>query len=413
MKKTNDERIDQTTKKKRLTSNYNHVKIMIGAAFLMATSAIGPGTVTQVAVFTESLLTSFGFVIIIAALLNIGAQVNIWRIISVSKMRGQDIANAVLPGLGYFVTFLIIIGGIAFNMGNLAGAGLGLNALLGIHPNVGASITAIICIFVFLSKEAGLAMDFIVRWLGVLMILLTAYVVFSSTPPIKEAALDAVFPTELSFYAIITIVGGTVGGFITFAGAHRLLDAGITGQENLKKVNKSSISGIAVTAIMHILLYLAVLGVVTKGIALDPSNPTASAFFHAAGEVGYRLFGLVLWAAGITSAIGAAYTTVSFFTSFHEKLEKYRKLWIIIFLASTCTMLITIGRPVLLLILASSFNGIILPITLLSILLAAHNKKIVGDYKHPVWLTIFGGIVVIVGGYFSVITLMEEIPKLF
>src|SRR5699024_4802728 len=156
MKKTNDERIDQTTNKKRLTSNYNHVKIMIGAAFLMATSAIGPGTVTQVAVFTESLLTSFGFVIIIAALLNIGAQVNIWRIISVSKMRGQDIANAVLPGLGYFVTFLIIIGGVAFNMGNLAGAGLGLNALLRIPLRLGSSITAIVCIFVFVLLDVCL-----------------------------------------------------------------------------------------------------------------------------------------------------------------------------------------------------------------------------------------------------------------
>src|SRR5699024_10594193 len=212
----------------------------------------------------------------------------------------------------------------------LAGAGLGLNALLGLPTNIGAAITAIICIFIFLSKEAGLAMDFIVRWLGVLMILLTAYVVFVSNPPIQEAALGAIMPIELSFYSIITIVGGTVGGFITFAGAHRLLDAGITGQNNLHKVTKSSVSGIAVTALMHVLLYLAVLGVVTKGIALDPSNPTASAFFHAAGEVGYRLFGLVLWAAGITSAIGAAYTTVSFFTSFHETLEKYSKLWIII-----------------------------------------------------------------------------------
>src|SRR5699024_11317230 len=169
-----------------------------------------------------------------------------------------------------------------------------------------------------------------------------------------------------------------------------------------KKVNKSSISGILVTAIMHILLYLAVLGVVTKGIALDPSNPTASAFYYAAGEVGYRLFGLVLWAAGITSVIGAAYTTVSFFTSFNRKLEKNRKLWIVIFIVSTCSILITIGRPVLLLILASSFNGIILPITLLSILLAAHNKRIIGDYKHPVWLTAFGGIVVIAGVYFAV-----------
>src|SRR5699024_331068 len=134
----------------------------------------------------------------------------------------QDIANAVIPGLGYFITFLIIIGGIAFNMGNLAGAGLGLNALVGIPANIGAAITAVICIFVFLSKEAGKAMDFIVRWLGVLMILLTAYVVFASNPPVKEAAVDAIFPLELSFYSIITIVGGTVGGFITFAGAHRL-----------------------------------------------------------------------------------------------------------------------------------------------------------------------------------------------
>src|SRR5699024_7874876 len=109
--KTNSKQ-SQPSKKKLLPSNYNQIKIMIGAAFLMATSAIGPGTVTQVAVFTESLLTSFGIVIIIAAFLNIGAQVNIWRIISISKMRGQDIANAVIPGLGYFVTFLIIIGGV-------------------------------------------------------------------------------------------------------------------------------------------------------------------------------------------------------------------------------------------------------------------------------------------------------------
>jgi len=406
-------RTKQHSGKNPLTTNYNHVKILIGAAFLMATSAIGPGTITQVTVFTESLLTNFGLVIIIAAFLNIGAQVNIWRIISVSNMRGQDIANAVLPGLGYFVTFLIIIGGIAFNMGNLAGSGLGLNALLGIPTNVGAAVTAIICVFVFLSKEAGMAMDFIVRWLGVLMILLTAYVVFASNPPIQAAAQSAIMPTELSVYAIITIVGGTVGGFITFAGAHRLLDAGITGEKNLSRVNRSSVTGILVTAIMHILLYLAVLGVVIKGIALDPSNPTASAFYHAAGEVGFRLFGLVLWAAGITSAIGAAYTTVSFFTSFNEKLEKYRKLWIIIFLVSTCTVLITVGRPVMLLILASSFNGIILPVTLLSILLAAHNKRIVGDYRHPVWLTVFGGIVVVVGTYFSIMTIMEEAPKLF
>ncbi|HET9434849.1 MAG TPA: hypothetical protein VFO37_13870, partial [Chitinophagaceae bacterium] len=56
---------------------------ILGAAFLMATSAIGPGFLTQTSLFTEQLLTSFGFVILISILLDIGAQINIWRIVSV------------------------------------------------------------------------------------------------------------------------------------------------------------------------------------------------------------------------------------------------------------------------------------------------------------------------------------------
>ena len=39
-------------------------------------------------------------------------------------MRGQDIANKVLPGLGYIVAFLISLGGLAFNIGNIGGASI-------------------------------------------------------------------------------------------------------------------------------------------------------------------------------------------------------------------------------------------------------------------------------------------------
>jgi len=113
-------------------------KVMVGAAFLMATSAVGPGFLTQTAVFTEQLLASFGFVILITIILNLGAQMNIWRIIAVTKMRGQDISNAVFPGLGYVVSTLIVIGGLVFNIGNVAGGGLGLNALLGLSDMTGA-----------------------------------------------------------------------------------------------------------------------------------------------------------------------------------------------------------------------------------------------------------------------------------
>jgi Mn2+/Fe2+ NRAMP family transporter len=60
---------------------------ILGAAFLMATSAIGPGFLTQTTVFTQQLLASFGFVILLSILLDIGAQLNIWRILVVSSKR--------------------------------------------------------------------------------------------------------------------------------------------------------------------------------------------------------------------------------------------------------------------------------------------------------------------------------------
>ncbi|TWI57242.1 NRAMP family divalent metal transporter [Halalkalibacter nanhaiisediminis] len=396
----------QMTPKERLSA-------MTGAAFLMATSAIGPGFLTQTAVFTEQLLASFAFVILASVLLDIGAQVNIWRIIAVSKMRGQEIANAVFPGLGYVVAFFIVLGGLAFNIGNVGGAGLGMNAMLGLDPIVGAIITGIIGVVIFLLKEANAAMDKLVRYLGALMILLTAYVMFVSSPPYAEAAIRTVAPLQIDFLAIVTIVGGTVGGYITFAGGHRLLDAGVSGRENLRYVTNTAVMGIVVASIMRVVLFLAVLGVVSAGFALNPDNPTASVFEIAAGEIGLRIFGLVLWFAAITSVIGAAYTSVSFLTTFHPKIEQYKNYWTIGFIIFSTAVFAFIGRPVTLLVLAGAFNGLILPLTLGCILLAAYRAKIVGDYKHPVWMTIFGALVVVLTAFLGVRTLIQMIPQLF
>lgn len=383
---------------------------LIGAAFLMATSAVGPGFLTQTAVFTESLLASFGFVIFISILLDIGAQLNVWRIISVSGLRGQEIANKVLPGLGFVVAIFIVIGGLAFNIGNIGGAGLGVNVVLGIDPTVGALISAAFAIFIFLSKEAGAAMDRIVNVLGALLVLLIGYVMFVSQPPMGEAIYRTFVPLELDVYAIITIVGGTVGGYITFSGGHRLLDAGIKGKESIPEVKRTAVLGISVASLVRILLFLAVLGVVSQGVALDPSNPAATVFQSAAGDIGYRLFGIVLWVAGITSVIGAAYTSVSFLRTFHPIIDKFHKYWIIAFIIISTFVFVTIGEATTLLVLAGAVNGLILPLVLGSMLLAAHNKKIIGDYKHPVWLTIFGALVVILTTILGVRTLIQMIP---
>ena len=376
-------------------NNKKYSSPLIAAAFLMATSAIGPGFLTQTAVFTNKLFASFGFVILISILLDIGAQLNIWRILCASGKRAQVVANEVLPGAGYVLTILVALGGLAFNCGNLAGAGLGLNVLTGLDVKIGASISAVITIIVFINKESLKWMDVFVKILGTVMILLMVYVVIASDPPISNALHESFLPKKVDFMAIITLVGGTVGGYISFAGAHRLIDAGKTGTENIGAVSKSAVSAILLASTMRAMLFLAALGVVSKGISLNTENPAADVFQQAAGLLGYKIFGIIMWSAAITSVVGSAYTSVSFLKSIHPLIVKKEAMVLTLFVLVSLAVFIAIGQPVKILVTVGALNGLILPIALLLIIAASYNKNIVGEYRHPLWLKLFGWMVMV------------------
>ena len=385
---------------------------ILGAAFLMATSAVGPGFLTQTTVFTNQLLASFGFVILVSVILDIFAQLNIWRVLTVSGKRAQDVANETIPGSGYVLAALVGFGGLVFNIGNVAGCGLGLEVLFDVPVWIGAVISAAVAIGIFLFKEAGRAMDVFVKVLGVVMLILIVYVVFEAQPPLLEAAYRTFVPETIDARAIVTLVGGTVGGYITFAGAHRLIDAGITGVGSLPEVNRSATTGILLTSAIRVLLFLADLGVISLGISIDEGNPPASVFRNAAGIVGYRIFGIVMWSAAITSVVGAAYTSVSFFKSLNPAIDKRSNLVTIAFIVFSTIVFLVVGRPVTVLVWAGTINGFILPIGLALVLLAARKSSILKTYKHPLFLQVAGWIVVATMAYFSVRTVIDAAKAL-
>ncbi len=382
------------------------LSVLTSAAFLMATSAIGPGFLTQTASFTNTLLASFGFVILISILLDIGAQITIWKILCASGMRAQVLANKLIPGAGYLLSAMIILGGVAFNTGNLAGAGLGLEVLTGWSPKWGALISAVIALLIFWQKESLRWMDIFTRLLGIIMIALTLFVVFKASPPVSEALHRTFFPATIDLTAIITLVGGTVGGYISFAGAHRLIDAGLTGKENTQAVGRSAVTAIVLASIMRILLFLAALGVVAKGISLGTDNPAATVFKEAAGVIGFKLFGIVMWCAAITSVVGSAYTSVSFL-QFSNRSSTSSQKWLTTFVVLSLLIFIFWGKPVTVLLLAGAVNGFILPVALGIILLAAKQKKIMGTYQHSIILTGIGLVALIATLYLSAATLIK------
>lgn len=366
---------------------------LIGAMFLMATSAIGPGFITQTTTFTVQLGAAFAFAIAASILVDIALQLNVWRVIGVSGRRAQELGNLVAPGLGWAMAALLFVGGLVFNIGNVSGSGLGTDAMFGLDPKLGGALSALVAIGIFLSKRAGLAMDRIVFALGALMIVLTTYIAITSGPPVGEALKNVVLPEQVEFLAITTLIGGTIGGYIVYAGAHRLLDSGISGPEHVRDITRGSVTGILITGVMRIVLFLAILGVVAGGAKLDPASPAASAFQQAAGEVGLRVFGIVLWAAAITSVIGASYTTVSFITSRTRTSDRMRTALVVGFIAVTTIIYLAVGTaPTTLLVFAGAFNGLLLPVGIGVLLWVAWRRKdLLNGYRYPAWLLGIGG----------------------
>ncbi|MBX4969705.1 NRAMP family divalent metal transporter [Rhizobium binae] len=373
---------------------------LVAAIFLMATSAIGPGFITQTATFTTKLGAAFAFAILASILIDFVVQLNIWRIVTLTKMRASDLANAAFPGSGYLLAILVIVGGLFFNIGNIGGTGLGINAMIGLDPKLGGAISALLSIGIFLSKRAGMAVDRFIVLAGILMIALTVYVAFASAPPVGDALFQTFLPSTIDFATITTIVGGTVGGYITYSGAHRLLDKGTVGIENLGAVNRAALTGIAVTGLMRYVLFLAVLGVVAGGAVIDVSgagaNPAAQAFQAATGNIGLRIFGVIFWAAAITSVIGAAYTSVSFVTIFKRDItERARSIATVIFIAVSLFFYVIITTPpAQMLVFVGGLNGLILPIGLSIFIYAAWARSdLMRGYRYPRWLLVLGVLV--------------------
>ena len=390
--------------------------VLFGAAFLMATSAIGPGFLTQTSTFTAQHGAPLIMIVICAILMDMTAQTNIWSIIGVSGMRAQDIANKMIPGLGVLLAALVAIGGLAFNVGNVGGVALGINAMIGLPEKIGAVIAGCLGIIIFLNKNAKTIMDKVATVLAAVILITVLVVAIISKPPVGEVAAGLVafdkFPTM--FVVLTTLLGGSCGGYIPFSGAHRLVDAGVEGAGNFRK---SVLQGVCTSGTVRILLFLAVLG--TCGMAagnaeqiIAASNPAAEAFKLAAGNIGYRLFGLCLFSAGISSVVGAAFTSVSFLKTLHPFIAKNEKWFVVGFIAFSTGMMVILGGAATLLIIAGAVNGLILPISLGTMLCAAKSKKIVGDYKHPTWLWALGWVVVVIAAYVG-IKALPGILKLF
>lgn len=380
-------------------------KDLFAASTIMATSAVGPGFLTQTTVFTEKLLYNFGFVILLSIIIDIVAQVTIWKTLTFANTSIQKLSNNLFKGLGTVIIVFIAFGGLVFNIGNLAGTGMGMNAMFNLPQFTGTLISAIIVGILFYSNNLLPKLDFFMKIMALSMVCLLLLMIFKADVDLLKALKFTFRPEKIDVKATITLVGGTVGGYITFAGAQRLLDAGVTGKAHERQVEKSAYTGILFTGFFRYFLFIGVLSVTLMGVMLKPDNPVETVFLTYFGQWGKLLFGVMIWAASITSVVGATYTSLAFLRDLHPTFSEKQKLWALGFVGVSVLVNFIFGRPVNLLVFAGYLNAFILPIGLVVVLLSLRKTTAFKGIRISPYLQAAAWLIVGILTYFSIVSL--------
>jgi len=123
-----------------------------------------------------------------------------------------------------------------------------------------------------------------------------------------------------------------------------------------------------------------------RGEALGDISSMAGPLRNLLGELGSAVFGLGLWAAGMTSAItaplAAAYTIAGAAGwSMDTTSFAFRAVWITVLLVGLVFVLSS-AKPVPLIVSAQALNGIILPIAAVFLVVAMNRKSKVGSFAN-------------------------------
>jgi len=361
---------------------------------------IGPGTVTTAASagagYGMTLLWAVAFSVVATFVLQEAAA-------RISIASGQDLA-AILrtqfdSGPGRWLMLLLVPGAIllgcaAYEAGNILGGAAG--AMLALDLSGGAitlTIGALAAVLLWLGSPKRIAqgLALLVAVMGLGFVALAASI---AAPPgeILSGTLVPRLPEGAGIIAV-ALVGTTVVPYNLFLGSS------LARGESLSETR----FGLAVAILLGGLITGAVL-VVGSALVGDFSFEALAALLEERFGVWARsAFAMGLFAAGLTSAVtaplAAALTARGLFGAVNDPRwqadgARFRTVWLLVLLVGLGFGLTGV-RPVVAIVLAQAFNGLLLPLVATYLLLAANNKDTLGAQANGLFGNVIGGLVVL------------------
>lgn len=398
-----------------------------GPGLLVAAAFIGPGTVTTASVtgasFGYALLWALVFAIVATIILQeMSARLGIVSREGLGEAMRGTFENVVLKILvGALIVAAIAFGNAAFETGNITGAALGLEAILGLSTQAWSVIVGVAA-FALLATGAYKIIERVLVGLVVVMsvvFVLTAIIV----RPEIGAVLAGIFAPGIppgALLATVALIGTTVVPYNLFLHASSVQEKwpeeiptgrALSGSRT-DSVLSISLGGIVTLAI----LATAAAAFFERGVEIQDAGQMAQQLEPLLGPAAKYFFAVGLLAAGLTSSVtaplAAAYAT-SGVLGWQRDLSalRFKAVWGIIVIIGT--VLAALGtEPVQAILFAQAANGVLLPVIAVFLLFVMNRRDLLGEYRNGVLGNVLGGLVVLVAtglGLYSILSALGVI----
>ena len=363
-----------------------------GPGMLVTAAFIGPGTVTACtlagAEFGFALVWALAFATVATIILqNLSARV--------ALVRGQGLGEAIMaalpsPSLKWAAAALLaaalVLGNAAYEAGNVSGAALGLNAIIG--GDLGLPLPLIIGVLTIALLAAGNPNWLEKLLIGLVIVMSLSFLVaLGVTRPDFGALLAGLVPTlpDGSLLTAMALIGTTVVPYNLFLHAASVRNRW-SGPDGLDEASTESAISIGLGGLVSIAI------LATTAAALFGSNTVITDAVGMAkqieplyGELARQALGLGLLGAGLTSALTApmatGYIVRELWPGADEAASERRQRWTMVAIAAVGTAVASLGiKPVEIILLAQVANGLLLPLVAAFLVWVVQSPAMMGKY---------------------------------
>lgn len=381
-----------------------------GPGALVAAAFIGPGTVTACTLAGANFGYALLWSLLFATLATIILQEMSVRLGVVTQRGLGETLRLTLEGsiwkmpLFALIGVALYLGNAAYEAGNLSGAALGIEAILGEDKGVfKLSVAAISLIAAALL--AGGSYKYIEKTLiALVMVMAAAFVATFAIvrPDLSQLARGLFIPStpDNSLFTIIALIGTTVVPYNLFLHASAA-KAKWAGEDSLTAARADTGIAIGLGGLITVLIVsTAASSMFATGAIVSSAGDMARQFEPLFGPASTYLLGIGLFAAGLSSSITAPLATAFAMTEVlglnrEQRSTAFRLIALSVILIGAGFSLTGV-KPINIILSAQFANGFLLPIIAIFLLFVMNKNSFLGQYTNDWKSNLLGFAIIIV-----------------